>query len=387
MVGIDKIIFGYRRIRVREEDCAALANLLLSLGMSARLDADNSFALKERECKALLAAASGKIELYVSEPLGIPGFIKKNRKRYGTAAGLLFAVFTLVFLSGLVWDVRIVGEYSLDEDKIKAELDKAGLSVGSFWHGLDKNAIENRVLLGCEDISWIAINRKGCVAYVQLSEKEGGGKPADEAQYTNIVAACDAVIEEITVMKGVALVKPGDVVRRGDILISGIYPDELGGGFCHADGAVMGSVKETLTVEASRIEEMISEKERRRVKTKINIFGFSLNIFKNYGNYPEPCDIIEEKEDLMLFGKFKLPVKIFREYSVERVSERIVHSDSSLTDKARELMTEKIREVTAGADILKLKTDGGFTESGYRMKTEIVYSRNIAEDIPFEVEK
>ena len=38
--------------------------------------------------------------------------------------------------------------------------------------------------------------------------------------FSNIVADRDGIIEEITVKKGYATVKPGDVVKKGDILIS-----------------------------------------------------------------------------------------------------------------------------------------------------------------------
>ena len=45
------------------------------------------------------------------------------------------------------------------------------------------------------------------------------------------------------------MVKVGDVVKKGDLLISGVLPLELGGGFCTAQGEVKGRVADRVEVE------------------------------------------------------------------------------------------------------------------------------------------
>ena len=123
-------------------------------------------------------------------------------------------------------------------------------------------------------VAWLNINRRGTVAYVTVLEKEVHGQEVKEG-YSNVVAACDAVIEEISVVRGVACVKVGDSVKKGDLLISGVLPEEQGGGFCYAEGEIFGRVSESISVSVDEYKIKKTEKNSEIAHLDIKIFGFS----------------------------------------------------------------------------------------------------------------
>jgi len=388
MQRIDYILVGYRRLQVSIESKKDVSNLLLKLKLNSKIGYDGSFVLKEKDYK-LFSKFSKKIPMEVSALLGLPGVFQEYKKRIGTALGFLFAFIMIILLSNTVWELRLDCETELDEtetDKILETLSNSGLNVGKLWWGVDENRVENSVLNESSDVSWISIYRKGTVAIVELSLKEKGDIPQNEECYSNVVAKTDAVIEEITVNKGVACVKPGDVVKCGDILISGIYPEELGGGFCHAEGVVRGRVSMQISVEVSRIEELAYESEPVLLDRGLKLFDFHINIFKKYRNSQEECVIIEKEKPLIPIKQRSLPFSVVEYYEIQRTTRKVEYTDTQMIMLCKERMQVSLREALKDYDLIKLKTVGEFTDFGYRMDSTVVCSMSVSEDSLFNVD-
>ena len=387
MARLDMLIFGYRRVTVAESDVAKLSNILLKLGINADLSS-NEVLIRESDMGKFISYAKGRIRYTSGETKGLFGFVKRRRKRFGAYIAIFLVIILNILLSGFVWDVRINGNEGVSDLQITEALHKSGFEVGSSWRKTDKNKVELELLSEYPDISWISINRRGTVAYVEVAESENLGKNEEiKSYYCNVIADRDAVIDDITVKKGIAQVKAGDVVRKGDILISGIIESERGVEFCHAEGDIKGSELTTVTVETYEKEMVKSYKKASLCEVKLNIFKFSINIFKNYGNRTENCDIINETKDYVLFDRYKLPFSVSKTYAKTYVEEEITHSEEEMTVLARQVLNEKINSAFKNADILKMKTYGGFKSGRYILTSEIVYSADIGKESRIEIKK
>ena len=163
-------------------------------------------------------------------------------------------------------------------------LSECGLDIGKRWRGIDLGLVETSVLSENGELAWVNINRRGTVAYVEIKESKSHSYNTENPQNVgNIVAERDCVIEEIVVKKGVANVSVGDVVRRGEVLISGIIETEGGTVFCHAEGVVKGKFTDSVSSESKRVETVLAGYENELSRVYINFFNFSVNIFKKYG--------------------------------------------------------------------------------------------------------
>ena len=387
MVRIDAFLFGYRKIRVSNDMLSEATSRLIRRGIISSLDADGRIIVRERDLETVKKALLG-IELEVSEPLGILGAYRRLKHKKAIVISAVFGALILIFASSLVWDIRIDGNETLTDAELTSALEECGFSVGDLWFCSDRGRVESEVLERLDEISWININRRGTVAYVSVIEKKQSGdlKEEEKVGYANLVASCDCIIEEITVSSGTAVVKPGDVVKKGDVLILGITPIESGGGLCYADGRVIGRMSEEVTVRVDREYEKRSLRRKRLCDLNIKIFNFSINIFKLYGNSIDGCDIIKNVKVFSLFGEKRLPISLSSSYALEYNVIRECYDDLQLAKIASERLSVKMLTALSDADLIKIRTDGEYTDNGYVMRSDIVITREVSEALPLTLD-
>lgn len=382
---IDYYMLGYRRLTVKPEDVAVAATLLLNASVPAAFDESYCAIIPEWRVKSVINALNGRCEYELSPLCGLPGWAFRNRKKYGAALALLLVSFITVFTSGLVWDVRVEGE-EISNHEIIEELADCGFSVGTRWSSVDLSKIEADVVSRSKKISWLNINRRGTVAYIEARPRITHPESSEAPDYANVISEYDGIIEEITVKGGIEAVKVGESVKAGQLLISGAIPSSYGGGFVRAEGSVRARISTRLCVSVEREEQKTEHAAPKLSRVRVNILGFSLNIFKTYGNPESECDIIEETENLMLFGKFELPVKIIREYRVERVRKTVTYSDEELVRIAASRLRSQVLAELSCADLVNISTGGEFTDKGYLMYSDIVLIKDIGRVVEFKIE-
>ncbi len=380
---IDFLIFGYRKIRVEEKYLKDFLNELLKVGISLKAE-NGEFLVSERDFRRINKILSGKIEYSASEARGIFGILKRYKTRYGIIAAVFLSLFLCIFSSSRVWDIRIQGSLSGREGEILKELSSFGVAPGAPFSKIDKALVEAEMLSASENVSWININQRGVVLYVEVIDKIDHEENAQKSGFANVVAECDAVIEEITVKSGVAVVKAGQTVKKGEILISGVIPGELGGGFCYAEGSVIGRFSDKLSVEVASSEVKKYETERKKTKTKLNFFDFSFNFLKIYSKSEEECDIIKEKRDFHTFLGKKIPISIEREFQVFYGEREVLYTKDEMINLALAKMRESLNENLKDKNLLKIKTYGAFSGENYVCTTEYTVTSQIGKTVEFD---
>ena len=386
MARLDDFIFGYYRGKVGEKDSPKLLNTFLKLGICSSVTPSGEFSLGRKDNERFRKYAGGRLHFEIGEPRGIYGFFRRIRYRYGLIAALAILIVTWVVLSGLVWDVRVSGNEKLPDYVISSSLDELGFGVGTRWRSVDKNEIETELLSKMPDIAWISVNRRGTVAYVEVIESENVLTDKETGPiYSNIVAETDGVVEDISVQSGTAVVKIGDVVKKGDILISGVMENENGVSFCRAKGEVRA--RSVCDVSAETETQAVDKQVKRRKLTyaRVVLFKFSINIFKNYGNCENSCDIIEEIREFALFDKYKLPIRFERAYAYEYEEYTRTRSREEMISVTKQRLDAKIYTLFKDADVIKLRTVGEFGEFGYRLTSRVVYSVEIGKESAIEI--
>ncbi len=379
---IDFLIFGYRKITVEKKDLKNALNILLSAGISVKIE-NSSFFVSEREYKRVKELLSGKASYSATETLGFFGILKKYKTRFGIFSALFLSLFICLFSSTRVFDIRIDGASHDVQEKILAELDELGLSVGASFRKLDKGKIETEMLAKSDTVSWININQRGCVAYVKVMEKLTYEEDEENTGFRNIVATRDCIIEEITIKKGFALVKAGETVKKGQILISGVIPTELGGGFCYAEGEVTGRYVDEISVTVPKKETQIRECGRELYKNNIKFLNFSLNFSKRYRKTEVKCDIIKEKREFLSFFGKKLPISRQKEYRVFYEEYDVIYTEDEMIRLGASRMRDAVNSCLSDKTLLKIRTYGEFSDEDYVLVTEYVVTSDIGEGRDF----
>lgn len=384
MVKSKYFLLGYREIFVGEEIKDFVAALIRAKIPFEGIE-DQKLIIFEGDFERFGRLFKNK-SYTASETLGLRGFPGKIKHKIAFCISALLGVIIVILSSLPVWDIRISGNEVVPDALILNRLEECGFSIGSAWGKLELSDIEYDMLGKCEEISWININRVGTVAFVKVIES--ADKPNEQTKpvgYANIVADRDCIIEEITVSAGTPVVKVGDAVRKGDLLIMGIENNELSRLVC-AEGSVIGRAYDTLSTAVGRERSIRTKKSESVISVNIKIFDFSLNIFKKYGNLDAECDIIESKRRITLLGKYKLPIEIETKSAVFYEVQTDSYNDGELISVCSVRHRQLLKARLLDKDLLKITTSGLFSEDEYRITSDIVYSAEVGILSPIKVE-
>lgn len=170
-----------------------------------------------------LTAYAEKVGCQVQEQWrrGFPDFALKFRARYAFLVGLSLALCAVALLSRFVLTIEVTGNERVSDEVILQQLQRFGVRPGVYAPGLDRRQIEQEILLDLKELSWMTINLHGTRVEVQVREKQEAPKRIDESGFYHIVAEADGIITHVEPELGDALVREGDTVGKGEILISG----------------------------------------------------------------------------------------------------------------------------------------------------------------------
>ena len=311
---------------------------------------------------------------------GLPRLLRFLYHRPGIPIGIFLAVMLTVWGSGRLWEVRVEGNHRLSETEILSELEAVGLTPGCNVRSLDVDAMENRLLMHSEGISWITINLVGTVAEVQIREKLPTAEKAEGNTPANLVASRDGIVVGCEVLNGKVVTQVGRAVRRGELLVSGLYDSAvMGYRYTRARGSVFAETERTITVDIAYDDEIRETGEVLFSVYTLRFFGAELTIG---GTREEEhnAETVSEEEDhvLRVFGK-ALPISL----SVKRVYRESTKAVRYSADRAAALadfqLYEEIAAIPGIREILSKEIREEVGEDGYRLVCTLRCVEDIAE--------
>ena len=222
---------------------------------------------------------------------GLPDFLGRFRTRYAFLAGLVFALCAVSLLSRFVLTVEVTGNEKVPTAVILSQLRQLGVRPGAYGPALPCKQLAQEALLQLKDLSWMAINLHGTRVEVIVREVIKQPERINESGYYDVVAQADGVVTHLEPERGEALVQEGDVVAKGDVLISGtvsmeppLYSDSPVVQYqTHARGRVWARTWRTLTA-ALPLETAVKDYTGKEKSVwSVNIFGKRIKIFGNTG--------------------------------------------------------------------------------------------------------
>ncbi len=159
-------------------------------------------------------------ELEIIKRDGLPFYRKILRRRMGLTAGAILFILVLYTMSSFVWFVDVTGNQNIDRTRILLSAARNGLYPGAAKWTFSRIEVEEAMLRELSEISYVECDIKGVRANIKVVEKVLPDR--DTTGPCDIIADREGVVEEVLVLNGQAQVKAGDVVVKGDVLISGI---------------------------------------------------------------------------------------------------------------------------------------------------------------------
>lgn len=335
---------------------------------------------KEAFDSAKIAYDICDIDGYLSGVFGIKG-------RIGILLGVIFTACALYLSSNVVWRISVTGNTRVSDKEVIAELDAAGFHLGTFIPTVDYDTLHNKVLLNSARLSWISVNVIGNVANVHVREKNQGDTNT-QPTYTNVIASSDGYIEKITVKNGKKEVMIGQVVRQGEILISGIIDSSSQGvRYEQADGEILAYVNKEITV---KIPYKTTEKVytgNRYVNKSYKIYNFLIKFSSKYGNQGVFYDKIEHREYASVFGIEGIPLEAIKVTLYEYELKEVVLTKEEAVDKGFSDLRLLMDEALKGAELISKKVTTSYDDDGFYISCQLYCLENIAKKQEFYVNK
>jgi len=318
-----------------------------------------TFTVSRRHWKKL-RRLTGKLDCRM-QPLswrGAPFFLGRLRRRYGLWVTMALCALALSVGSFFVWDVRIEGAQTVPEAAILRALEEEGVGFGSFGYGVNSIQTRNALLLKLPQLSYIAVNVRGCRAWVQVRERVEPPEMLCRRGPGNTVAEKDGLVTAVQPWGGEKQVLPGTTVRAGQLLISGVVHNDFGGvRWLQGMGKVYARTWYDLECAVPlTVSEKVSA-GRQETKLALILGKKRINLYFSSSHPGDTCDKMIHWNQCELPLGIPLPVTVVRETVRPCTLQQGERSREEALALAKTVLTARLQRELGEGEVLSLAWD------------------------------
>ncbi|WP_099361956.1 sporulation protein YqfD [Fredinandcohnia onubensis] len=314
---------------------------------------------------------------------GLPFLVQKAIYNSGFLIGAFLFLIIVTLLSNMVWGIKVEGAKPETEHLIIKELKKLGVEKGKLQFFIEDNeSLQRHLEEAINDITWIGVELNGTTYHFEVVEKN---QPDPPEQYSprNLVANKTAIIKKLIVEEGKPVKAVNDLVKKGDILVSGKIGKEGEEVYVPARGKIYGETwyKSAVEVEiTTKLNVMTGENKQKHYISigdlRIPVWGYGE---VEYNEYQTEID----KRPFKFFN-WELPIA-YEKVSL-RESEEITrkYTTNEAVEEAKRIGRNALeQDLDSDAEIIEEKVLRQSINNG-KVKLEIKYNviENIVTTIP-----
>ncbi len=388
-----RLLKGYVRIEVKGPFPSRFINLANMKGLGIwdiKRMGENLFCLSIsvadfKRLKNILRKTNTRV--HILKKTGLPFLLHRYRKRAGLYIGALLFTVIVFLMSAFVWQVDVSGNSRISEAQILNALNQSGFYEGVLKSRVNLRSVRQNVRALIPEISFIELNIKGAKAYVVVTEREEAPEVVDENSPCNLIASRSAKIERTEVTAGQPLVKAGDTVKEGQLLVSGIIDsNEVGYFLVHSTGRIYASSEYTLSVECPYETTVYKRTGSFIQKKRLRLFNFYINLYFGGGIEYAFYDKIIRIEEAKI-GEYVLPVELETTTYYEKLEHKSVSSKEACEARARVMLSQTARTEFAGKEVTFEQVTVEHKNNGCSATGRYIVIEDIAKPLLIETER
>ncbi len=229
-MNIRKVSFGYIKVHIEGSG----TNRFINLCTKNHILLYHVIKLSDNEYSAELFlsdfmkmkpyAKKTKVKIRILKKDGIYFKIKTILKHRLFLLFFVCIVFLIFYSTKHIWKVEINGNSYLTEEEICLYLQKNDYYIGQKKKNINCDDLENQLRFYFPEIIWSSVHIEGSTLSIEVQEKiyqtHTEQEKIEDLCY-DIIASEDAVISEIITRNGIPLVKKGQSVSKGELLVTG----------------------------------------------------------------------------------------------------------------------------------------------------------------------
>ncbi len=309
---------------------------------------------------------------------GVSFRLRRFRRRPGLLIGAASALLVYMVLASCIWVVDVRTEDPALRDAVERELAACGVAVGAPARNADLPAVRMRVIAGVEELHQMSVYLEGCVAHVDIRwQEEGAARP--DSTPANVLAACDGQILSMRVTDGQAMVKTGDAVVAGDLLVCGAIETEQGVLLRRAAATVTARTERRFSVTVSRAQALELD-GRVIVQPTVQLLWWSIPCYSPTA-FSESYEVSTERSAVRWMDT-PLPLGIRQTVYTERRLREQVFTDDQMKTIAKARLQAQAAAAIGAATVERVDYEEQWTDAGYTLCGRYICVEDIAVQTP-----
>lgn len=166
-----------------------------------------------------------KVKADIRKEYGLPFFMQKNKKRKIFFSGILLSLCFLYFMTFFIWSFTFSGNETISDDILFRFINSMGVDYGTYKKKIDIPLMEKEIREYFEDISWVSVKISGTGLSVSVKENTVTDRTDnDREESRDLISPVSGTIVSMITRNGVPLVKTGEEVDVGTLLVEGRIP-------------------------------------------------------------------------------------------------------------------------------------------------------------------
>jgi len=297
--------------------------------------------------KVAKIAKRTKCKVSIVEKKGIYFFLKQI-----TLCKMITVVLCILFLiifNQFIFDIVFINHGSKDvllNKKIKEKLYQYNVKPFMLKNKIDEKKLETKLLADLNDLMWVKVKREGARLFVEYVERE---TVQIENKKGKIFAASSGIIKRIVLKSGNLLVKEGDTVVFGQLLVDNKVTSKDGIEYYEDANAQIEAITFYNVSTAFSIPLYQKEYISKTILPYIVLGDREIKL-KNVVTKNENCDKIKIKE----YKLSPLPIKV-KIFEIKRYKlKKFVPTLEQIKEKAQKECDVKFAAITKSKKILNV---------------------------------
>lgn len=370
-----RILFGYLRVRFdgdfKERILSLCAQNGITLWTTKLKDEKIESNISVREFKRLRNIARGKgIKAHIVKKRGVPFITNRYKRRYGILTGVIAFFLIIGLMSDYIWIIDVNGNNKITDKYILSACNSIGIKNGIRKDSIYPKIEREKLMLKLDGIAWASLNIEGSRLTVNVTETKEKDKETE--RFSNLKASADGVIKKLDIVSGTSVVKVGQAVMKGDLLVSGIIETVDGTRFVKSKGEIIALSQNEIVLKEDYKQKPLILTGKIKTKYVLEIFGLKIPLY--LGCEKGLYESSKNQMKLKIFGT-TVPVSIYKKSFSFQKEQPIKYGYDKLCQRLENKLEKKLRN-DEGARVIKKEFSEN--ENGVTLKALIEREENIA---------
>lgn len=312
------------------------------------------------------------IRVHILKRYGLPFTLNRYKKRWGIPVGALVFFAILYSMSQFIWIIDVEGNKVTDKNDILSACYTIGINEGIYKNNLNVKTLSQELLLRVDTVSWASLNIEGCKLTVNVAEAPP--KKDDNKNAANLISVTEGEIVKIDITAGNPVVKVGDIVAKGDLLVSGIIENPNTVSFVNSKGSIIAKTEKHFTLDGYFKRKVSVPTGKVNIKTAVSFFNIDLPLY--LGNEIGTFNAKYKTKQIKLLGE-KIPLSFYTGYFEKTNEKEIKISQKDLEKELTNKLDKKLKDLKLVKYEIK-KTEFENIDGGIRVMAEITAFEEIS---------